>query len=153
MSEAISTNLPQVSDDLMRARSRMRTHYRLAEPEQLDRIAAALDPVRKVQSAINIRARQLVEGMRNSDHQGDPLDDFMNAYDLSTREGVALMCLAEALLRIPDADTANRLIRDKLGEGTWRRAGEEAGGMFVNASTWALIRVSCFGSALSIVSV
>ncbi len=66
------------------------------------------------------------------------LDAFLNIFDLSSREGVALMCLAEALLRVPDAATADRLIRDKLAGTDWRRqAASES--LFVNASVWGLM--------------
>lgn len=58
-------------------------------------------------------ARRLVEGVRRGEPRG--LDAFLREYRLSTPEGVVLMCLAEALLRIPDAETRDRLIRDKIG--------------------------------------
>jgi len=130
---------PPVSERMSELRQSIRVAYRKPEPAQLERLQEHLGPVRQRQAAIANRAKVLVEGMRRSERAGDALDDFMNAYDLSTKEGVALMCLAEALLRIPDADTANRLIRDKLGEGEWKRQGEEPGGIFVNASAWALM--------------
>ena len=139
MSQTMPNETPDPVPGLSGARASMRRNYRIAEPAHLDRVSAELDRVRSLRSRINERARSFVEGMREGEHQGDVFDDFMNAYDLSTREGVALMCLAEALLRIPDADTANQLIKDKLGAGTWKRVGEEAGGLFVNASTWALM--------------
>jgi RHH-type transcriptional regulator, proline utilization regulon repressor / proline dehydrogenase / delta 1-pyrroline-5-carboxylate dehydrogenase len=63
---------------------------------------------------------------------------FLQRYRLSTREGVVLMCLAEALLRIPDAETADALIRDKLAGASWRGAGGEAGAL-MNAASWALM--------------
>ncbi|MEM6902363.1 MAG: bifunctional proline dehydrogenase/L-glutamate gamma-semialdehyde dehydrogenase PutA, partial [Pseudomonadota bacterium] len=138
MSEALKTT-SNTATDLDKARQSLRQNYRVDEVSQVRRILASLDPIRAAQSGINARAHGLVEGMRASDDGGDALEDFMNTYDLSTREGVALMCLAEALLRIPDADTANKLIKDKLGEGEWRKAAEEADGLFANASTWALM--------------
>ena len=64
---------------------------------------------------------------------------FLHEYALSSEEGVVLMCLAEALLRIPDADTADRLIRDKLGTGDWEHHIGRSDSAFVNASTWALM--------------
>src|SRR6185437_5713667 len=60
-------------------------------------------------------------------------------YALSSEEGVALMCLAEALLRVPDAETADKLIRDKIGGGQWERHRAKSDSVFVNASTWALM--------------
>ena len=64
----------------------------------------------------------------------------MQAFALSSNEGVALMCLAEALLRIPDADTADALIRDKIGGGDWRSQAGLSESLFVNAACWGLVR-------------
>ncbi len=73
------------------------------------------------------------------DGKGGGVDAFMREYALSSEEGVALMCLAEALLRVPDADTADRLIRDKIGGAQWDRHRAKSDSLFVNASTWALM--------------
>ena len=67
------------------------------------------------------------------------MESFLHQYDLSTQEGVLLMCVAEALLRIPDAATADRLIRDKLSRGDWRKHLDQSGSFLVNASTWGLM--------------
>ena len=88
---------------------------------------------------INRAAIKLVEGMRRNRQNVGGLDAFMSEYDLSSAEGVVLMCLAEALLRIPDAETADRLIADKLGDADWRAHLERSQSLFVNASTWALM--------------
>ncbi len=84
-------------------------------------------------------ARQLVAEVRKRRLGGGGLDAFLHEYELSSEEGVVLMCLAEALLRIPDADTADRLIRDKLGPADWERHLGHSESLFVNASTWALM--------------
>ena len=63
----------------------------------------------------------------------------MQEYDLSNQEGVLLMCLAEALLRVPDVTTADRLIADKIGGADWRRHLGHSESLFVSASTWALM--------------
>ena len=83
------------------------------------------------------RARTLITQIRNAGRHPFDLDAFMQEYELSTPEGVALMCLAEALLRIPDAATQDALIKDKIGAADWS-SHEGHGGLFVNASTWAL---------------
>ena len=77
---------------------------------------------------------------------GDQLgvEAFLHEYSLSTREGIMLMCLAEALLRIPDAQTRDRLIRDKLGLGDWARHLGHSDSLFVNASTWGLMLTGRF---------
>jgi RHH-type proline utilization regulon transcriptional repressor/proline dehydrogenase/delta 1-pyrroline-5-carboxylate dehydrogenase len=67
------------------------------------------------------------------------LDAFMREYDLSSEEGVLLMCLAEALLRIPDDDTAEKLIADKLSEADWETHLGKSDSLFVNAGTWGLM--------------
>jgi RHH-type transcriptional regulator, proline utilization regulon repressor / proline dehydrogenase / delta 1-pyrroline-5-carboxylate dehydrogenase len=88
---------------------------------------------------IQATARQLVERIRTRAADSGGLDAFMHEYDLSSREGVMLMCLAEALLRIPDAATADRLIAEKIGGADWQKHLGESGSLFVNASTWALM--------------
>ena len=67
------------------------------------------------------------------------IEAFMRQYDLGSEEGVLLMCVAEALLRIPDQDTADKLIRDKLGEADWKRHLGQSDSVLVNASTWGLM--------------
>ena len=84
-------------------------------------------------------ARRLIEGVRADEDSHGGLDAFLAEYGLETREGVILMCLAEALLRIPDADTADRLIRDKLSEADWEDHLGHSGSLLVNASTWGLM--------------
>jgi RHH-type proline utilization regulon transcriptional repressor/proline dehydrogenase/delta 1-pyrroline-5-carboxylate dehydrogenase len=84
-------------------------------------------------------ARDLVERMRENRRELGGLDAFMGEYDLSSREGVVLMCLAEALLRIPDADVANDLIVDKLADADFETHLGRSESVFVNATTWALM--------------
>ena len=80
-----------------------------------------------------------VERVRALRDQESPLDAFMREYDLSSEEGVLLMCLAEALLRIPDDHTAEQLIADKLADADWEGHLGKSDSMFVNASTWGLM--------------
>src|SRR5690606_3512278 len=88
-------------------------------------------------AAVQREARALVETIRRKKTQG--LDAILAEYDLSSSEGIVLMCLAEALLRIPDAATADRLIADKLGSAAWQAHLGARASLFVNASTWALM--------------
>ncbi|WP_438384160.1 bifunctional proline dehydrogenase/L-glutamate gamma-semialdehyde dehydrogenase PutA [Asaia sp. BMEF1] len=83
-------------------------------------------------------ARQLVEALRR---KGTPglVQGLIQEYDLSSQEGVALMCLAEALLRIPDTATRDALIRDKIASGNWHGHISKGTSLFVNAATWGLI--------------
>jgi RHH-type proline utilization regulon transcriptional repressor/proline dehydrogenase/delta 1-pyrroline-5-carboxylate dehydrogenase len=88
---------------------------------------------------IDALARRLVEAVRAKPHGQGGLDAFLQEYALSTKEGVVLMCLAEALLRIPDSATADRLIRDKIGDARWEEHLGRSSSLFVNASTWGLM--------------
>ena len=84
------------------------------------------------------QAEDVVTRLR-ADPSPNLMDSFLAEYGLSTDEGVALMCLAEAYLRVPDAPTLDALIRDKIGGADWSRHTGEAGSFLVNASTWALM--------------
>ena len=83
-------------------------------------------------------ARALVTRIRAGRRDGG-IDAFLQEYSLTSEEGVALMCLAEALLRVPDAATADKLIKDKIGAADWQRHRGQSDSTFVNASTWALM--------------
>jgi len=95
---------------------------------------ARLPPAQAME--VQAMATELVESVRRNRRRKGGLDAFLKKYDLSSQEGVMLMCLAEALLRIPDADTADKLIADKLSAGNWQEHVGTSGSMFVNASTW-----------------
>jgi RHH-type proline utilization regulon transcriptional repressor/proline dehydrogenase/delta 1-pyrroline-5-carboxylate dehydrogenase len=84
-------------------------------------------------------ARRLVRAIRRRRKDEPGLESFLQQYRLSSREGVALMCLAEALLRIPDDDTADRLIEEKIGGAEWDRHLGMSDSLLVNASTWGLM--------------
>jgi len=88
-------------------------------------------------AAMTKRAISLIEAVRSSSDPG-MMEEFLSEYGLSSREGVALMCLAEALLRVPDAETVDELIRDKIAPHDWSAHAGGSSSMFVNASTWAL---------------
>jgi len=83
-------------------------------------------------------ARDLVQKVRAGRRRGG-LDAFLHQYALTTEEGVVLMCLAEALLRVPDAETADKLIKDKVGAAHWEKHLGQSSSLFVNASTWGLM--------------
>ena len=97
---------------------------RLPETERLQAQATAADLVRRV------RTRAKDQGA---------IEAFMRQYDLGSEEGVLLMCVAEALLRIPDEETADKLIRDKLGDADWKKHLGQSDSLLVNASTWGLM--------------
>ena len=84
-------------------------------------------------------AADLVARVRARAQDQGAIEAFMRQYDLGSEEGVLLMCVAEALLRIPDQETADKLIRDKLGDADWRKHMGESDSVLVNASTWGLM--------------
>jgi RHH-type proline utilization regulon transcriptional repressor/proline dehydrogenase/delta 1-pyrroline-5-carboxylate dehydrogenase len=84
-------------------------------------------------------AHRLVSSVREKRTRSSGVDALMHEFSLSSEEGVALMCLAEALLRIPDSDTADRLIADKISRGDWKKHLGESPSLFVNAATWGLL--------------
>jgi RHH-type transcriptional regulator, proline utilization regulon repressor / proline dehydrogenase / delta 1-pyrroline-5-carboxylate dehydrogenase len=85
------------------------------------------------------KAATLVEGTRASARKQGVVESFLKEFSLGTREGLALMCLAEALLRTPDADTRDRLIAEKISMADWASHLGKADSLFVNASTWGLM--------------
>src|ERR1700736_622825 len=97
---------------------------------------ASLGPA--VEARIDTRAAKLVEAVRARAGGLGGIEDFLHEYSLSTREGLALMVLAEALLRVPDAATADRLIEDKLAAGDWSHHEMKSHALLVSASAWAL---------------
>jgi RHH-type proline utilization regulon transcriptional repressor/proline dehydrogenase/delta 1-pyrroline-5-carboxylate dehydrogenase len=121
------------------ARARLSTHYARDETalmrELLER--AALPAAER--DLVLMRAAELVARVRAKAGQQSAVESLMRQYDLSSEEGVLLMCVAEALLRIPDAETADKLIADKLGEADWGAHLGQSDSLFVNASTWGLM--------------
>jgi len=112
--------------------------YRRPETECLPPLleAATLPP--ETREAAAKTARKLVEALRGK-HSGSGVEGLVQEYSLSSQEGVALMCLAEALLRIPDTATRDALIRDKIADGDWKSHLGGGRSLFVNAATWGLV--------------
>jgi RHH-type proline utilization regulon transcriptional repressor/proline dehydrogenase/delta 1-pyrroline-5-carboxylate dehydrogenase len=90
-------------------------------------------------AAVRAEAEALVRGARRSVRRQGVVENFLQEFSLSTREGLALMCLAEALLRTPDEETKDRLIAEKIGSADWASHMGRSGSLFVNASTWGLM--------------
>ena len=112
----------------------------LAEESALvNELADAADPGDAARQKIQSTAAQLVRAVRKNAKTDGGIEAFLQQYDLSSAEGVLLMCIAEALLRIPDADTADRLIADKITSAQWKEHLGESDSLFVNASTWGLM--------------
>ncbi|TNE75402.1 MAG: bifunctional proline dehydrogenase/L-glutamate gamma-semialdehyde dehydrogenase, partial [Gammaproteobacteria bacterium] len=83
--------------------------------------------------------RDLVAACRRDRQRAGTLESFLQEFGLSNREGIALMCLAEALLRVPDDATADKLIAEKIREGDWASHRGRSDSLFVNASVWGLM--------------
>lgn len=92
-----------------------------------------------MQGQVQELAKKLVVAVREKRTRSSGVDALMHEFSLSSEEGVALMCLAEALLRIPDSQTADRLIADKISKGDWSKHLGESPSLFVNAATWGLL--------------
>src|SRR5690242_14391864 len=120
-------------------RARVREAYREDEARVVDRILSAAALPAGAVARIAEQATGLVAEARRRRLGKGGIDALLHQYALSTPEGVALMCLAEALLRIPDAATVDRLIRDKLAPADWARHLGRSESLLVNASTWALM--------------
>jgi len=113
--------------------------YRRDEQEMVQWLQSQVRLTPASRIATQMLARTLVESVRRKRTRASGVDALMHEFSLSSEEGVALMCLAEALLRIPDHETADRLIADKISKGDWRRHLGESPSLFVNAATWGLL--------------
>ena len=118
-------------------RSALRQAYRMEEGACTTERLTQAAPASAVHGEASALAIRLIEGARGRKASG--LDAFLQQFGLDTQEGIALMCLAEALLRVPDARTADALIRDTIGEIDWSEHLGESSSTFVNAATFSLM--------------
>ena len=112
--------------------------YRRSEPDCIVPLLEAATLPDTDRDAAREIARSLIAALR-AKHRGTGVEGLVQEYSLSSQEGVALMCLAEALLRIPDDATRDALIRDKIAEGDWRSHVGGGRSLFVNAASWGLV--------------
>ncbi len=124
------------SDQVLR--QLVRQHLYADEASLIELLVTEADLDTSLRARISQHAESLVNDVRGS---SDPalLESFLAEYGLSTDEGVALMCLAEALLRVPDSETVDALIHDKITPADWGRHLGQSSSSLVNASTWALM--------------
>ena len=125
-------------DRLAELRAALRVHVIADEEDAFARLSGIAALSARDRSAISARGADLVRAVRASS-EPKLMESFLSEYGLSTGEGVALMCLAEALLRVPDATTMDELIRDKIAPHDWSSHSGSSASIFVNASTWALM--------------
>lgn len=120
-------------------RQAMSVAYLADETQCINEYLSHLDQSVEQQLRISKRAFRLVDAIRQKQSSVDTLNALLQEYDLSSQEGVMLLCLAEALLRIPDAATVDYLIRDKLAKAHWDEHLGHSQSVLVNASTWGLL--------------
>jgi len=129
------TEPPTEADD----RAALRALYRAPEEQALVPLIALASLDTPTAARIAARAGALVRAARRHHRPGSDVSDFLKEYGLGTPEGVALLCLAEALLRIPDAATADALIEDRISGGGWETHLGRADSLLVNASSFAFM--------------
>lgn len=112
-------------------------NYAVAEDAYLRELLALASPADP--EALSARARSLILDVRRRDNAVDSIDALLQQYSLDTQEGIMLMCLAEALLRVPDSDTADALIHDKLSAAQWDAHLGKSEHTLVNAAAWGLV--------------
>lgn len=120
-------------------RQKIRDFYRINEAQAVEHILPEAEVSMTARSRAWERARTLVLRIRKEQEGHGGVDALLNEYSLSSEEGVVLMCLAEALLRVPDKGTQDELIRDKLAKGQWSSHLGNSDSLFVNASAWGLM--------------
>ena len=133
------SGLPGTLTDRDAMRSRIVTDYRRDERDAMSPLLTEAAFAPGVLAQVQLFAATLAKGVRAARSTAGGVDALMLEFSLDSREGVALMCLAEALLRIPDAATRDRLIRDKIGAGDWRSHVGRSPSLFVNATAWGLL--------------
>ncbi|MFA9418723.1 MAG: bifunctional proline dehydrogenase/L-glutamate gamma-semialdehyde dehydrogenase, partial [Gammaproteobacteria bacterium] len=132
----MKTSIPQLCSDEIR--DRIRIYYLASESRVVDELIKDANLSLTERQAISFEAAELITKVRRSS-KPSMMENFLAEYGLSTSEGVALMCLAEALLRVPDAQTIDELIEDKISHGSWGKHLGHSDSSLVNASTWALL--------------
>ena len=120
-------------------RARIRAQYLRDEAEAVGELLAAARLAPDAAARVHDRAHAFVRAVRERQQAHTGMQSFLREYDLSSQEGVLLMCVAEALLRIPDAATADKLIRDKFSQGDWERHVGRNRSLLLNAGTWGMM--------------
>ena len=128
-----------VENGVVTLRTTIQHHKLAAEDDVARQLLGAIQTGAGIRSDISELAADIVAACRDQSPGGSTLDAFLEEFSLTSAEGVALMCLAESLLRIPDQDTVDRLIAERLAAGDWAPHLGHSSSLFVNASTWALM--------------
>ncbi len=112
-------------------------NYAVDESDYLSELELLAEP--RDMAALSQQATRLIQDVRKRDNASDSIDALLQQYSLDTQEGIMLMCLAEALLRVPDDETADALIRDKLNAAQWDKHVGQSESALVNAAAWGLV--------------
>ena len=112
--------------------------YRIPEDEIVPQLLAKTSDLESLQPEIRSTAETLIQGVRSQKLKAMSIENFLQTYDLGSQEGLALMCLAEAYLRVPDSDTQTALIKDKVGSVDWAQNIGKADSLLVNLATLGL---------------
>src|SRR3990167_1246768 len=119
-------------------RAEINNAYRAQETNIVNNLISYANLDAKVKEQVINLAGELVQSVRNSKKSGIGVDAILTEFPLSSDEGIALMCLAEALLRVPDTVTINDLIKDKIADADWHSHKGQSNSFFINAATWGL---------------
>src|SRR3954462_4674400 len=138
MRDSSPADTPAMADATASARAELRKLHRAPEPDVLKPLLrdAALDADSR--SRVEKRALAMLGDLRSAQSSGW-VNQFLQEYRLNTSEGIALLSLAEAFLRVPDPETADQLIADKLGNADWRSHKGKSHSTLVNSATWGLV--------------
>ncbi|EED36371.1 Proline dehydrogenase family protein [Luminiphilus syltensis NOR5-1B] len=134
----MNQNRPMINEGHQGWAQALRNQYQRSEVEALQLLISDLDLDAQLRADIVSVATGYVDRVRN-ESSPSMMEAFLAEYGLSTAEGVGLMCLAEALLRVPDADTIDELIHDKIEPSDWGAHLGRSSSSLVNTSTWALM--------------
>ncbi len=132
-------NAEFVNQPLNQLWSKISPLYMVDETQWLEQLLPLATPSEVEKSQITQKTTQLIEAVRADNKAIQMIDALLLEYSLDTQEGILLMCLAEALMRIPDSATADALIKDKLSVADWKSHLKNSDSVFVNASTWGLM--------------
>ncbi|MCE0495119.1 bifunctional proline dehydrogenase/L-glutamate gamma-semialdehyde dehydrogenase PutA [Vibrio salinus] len=113
--------------------------YMVDESQWLEQLLPLATPTKDEKKEISEKTTQLIEAIRSDKQSIQMIDALLLEYSLDTQEGILLMCLAEALMRIPDSETADAFIKDRLSVADWKSHLKGSDSVFVNASTWGLM--------------
>ncbi|ENO8414833.1 bifunctional proline dehydrogenase/L-glutamate gamma-semialdehyde dehydrogenase PutA [Vibrio mimicus] len=113
--------------------------YMVDESQWLTQLLPLATPSDAEKASMAEKTTRLIEAIRSDKKAVQMIDALLLEYSLDTQEGILLMCLAEALMRIPDAETADAFIKDRLGVADWKSHLKNSDSVFVNASTWGLM--------------